>query len=93
MILDQFADGGTTLVEAKLLNRDVIGIDINDVTLERCQEKVDFDYESSKGKVYINQGDACNLDKISEESIGLICTHPPFADIIKYSDGIDGDLS
>ncbi len=28
-----------------------------------------------------------------DESIDLICTHPPYADIIKYSDGIDGDLS
>lgn len=28
LVLDQFAGGGTTLVEAKLLNRDIIGIDI-----------------------------------------------------------------
>ena len=34
MILDQFAGGGTTLVEAKLLNRDIIGVDCNDVALE-----------------------------------------------------------
>lgn len=93
LVLDQFAGGGTTLVEAKLLNRDIIGIDINDVALERCREKVDFDYEPAKGKVYINQGDARNLDKIPDESIDLICTHPPYADIIKYSNGIDGDLS
>lgn len=30
LVLDQFAGGGTTLVEAKLLNRNIIGIDIND---------------------------------------------------------------
>ena len=39
LVLDQFAGGGTTLVEAKLLNRDIIGIDINDVALERCRER------------------------------------------------------
>ncbi len=93
MVLDQFAGGGTTLVEAKLLNRDIIGIDINDGALERCREKVSFDYEPAKGKVYIKKGDARNLDSIPDESIDLICTHPPYADIIKYSDGIDGDLS
>lgn len=93
MVLDQFAGGGTTLVEAKLLNRDIIGIDINDVALERCREKTSFDYELAKGKVYINKGDARNLDSIPDESIDLICTHPPYADIIKYSEGIDGDLS
>lgn len=93
LVLDQFAGGGTTLVEAKLLNRDIIGVDINDTALERCREKVDFDYEPAKGKVYIHKGNAQNLDFIPDESIDLIATHPPYADIIKYSDGIEGDLS
>lgn len=39
VVLDQFAGGGTTLVEAKLLNRDIIGVDVNDVALDRCKEK------------------------------------------------------
>ena len=39
LILDQFAGGGTTLVEAKLLNRNIIGVDVNDVALDRCREK------------------------------------------------------
>lgn len=39
LVLDQFAGGGTTLVEAKLLNRNIIGVDCNDVALERCHEK------------------------------------------------------
>lgn len=93
LVLDQFAGGGTTLVEAKLLNRDIIGIDINDLALERCREKTNFDYEPAKGEVYIKKGDARKLDKIPDESIDLICTHPPYANIIKYSDGIEGDLS
>ena len=29
LVLDQFAGGGTTLIEAKLLNRNIIGVDIN----------------------------------------------------------------
>ncbi len=93
LILDQFAGGGTTLVEAKLLNRNIIGVDINDAALKRCREKTDFSNEMAKGKVCIKKGDARKLEFISDESIDLICTHPPYADIIKYSDGIDGDLS
>ena len=93
LVLDQFAGGGTTLVEAKLLNRDIIGVDINDIAIDRCKEKTSFEYEPAKGKVYIKKGDARNLDFAPDESIDLICTHPPYADIIKYSDGIDGDLS
>lgn len=93
LILDQFAGGGTTLVEAKLLNRDIIGIDINEVALERCKEKIDFDYEAAKGRVELHKGDARNLDFISDDSIDFVCTHPPYANIIKYREGIEGDLS
>lgn len=93
LVLDQFAGGGTTLVEAKLLNHDIIGVDINDVALKRCREKTNFEYESANGKVYIKKGDARNLNFIPDESIDLICIHPPYANIIKYSNGIDGDLS
>lgn len=93
LVLDQFAGGGTTLVEAKLLNRNIIGIDINEVALNRCKEKIDFEHDGANGKVEIRNGDARNLDFIPDESIDLICTHPPYADIIKYSDDINGDLS
>ena len=93
LVLDQFAGGGTTLVEAKLLNRDIIGVDVNDIALERCREKVSFEHEGAIGKVYIRKGDARNLDFIQNESIDLICTHPPYADIIHYSEDIAEDLS
>ena len=92
LILDQFAGGGTTLVEAKLLNRNVIGVDINNNALERCKEKCDFEYENT-GKVYFYEADARNLNFIPDESIDFICTHPPYANIIKYSEDIENDLS
>ncbi|MDU5923994.1 MAG: DNA methyltransferase [Finegoldia magna] len=93
LILDQFAGGGTTLVEGKLLNRDVIGIDVNDIALERCKEKTNFIHDGANGKIYIRKGDARHLDFIEDESIDLICTHPPYANIIKYSEDIPNDLS
>ena len=91
-ILDQFAGGGTTLVEAKLLNRNIIGIDVNPIALERCREKTDFDCGNC-GTVQIKQGDARELNMLVDESIDLICTHPPYANIIKYSEDIENDLS
>lgn len=93
VILDQFAGGGTTLVEAKLLNRNIIGVDVNDASIARCREKIDFEHEGANGKVYIHKGDARNLDFILDNSIDLICTHPPYADIIKYSENIPEDIS
>lgn len=92
-ILDQFAGGGTTLVEAKLLNRHSVGVDVNVMALSRCSEKVNFDYEMAKGKVELHLGDARNLDFIADDGIDLICTHPPYANIIAYSDNIAEDLS
>lgn len=91
-ILDQFAGGGTTLVEAKLLNRNIIGVDVNDIALKRCTEKCDFERENM-GLVSIKKGDARNLDFIDNESIDLICTHPPYANIIQYSEDIEQDIS
>ena len=95
LVLDQFAGGGTTLVEAKLLNRNIIGVDVNEKALARCREKVNFVHEGADGKVDIRKGDARNLDFVQDESIDLICTHPPYANIISYSEGqnIPEDLS
>lgn len=93
LVLDQFAGGGTTLVEAKLLNRNVIGIDINVAAIERCREKTAFEHKGADGKVYIHKGDARRLNGIPDESIDLICTHPPYANIIAYSEDTLGDLS
>lgn len=93
LVLEQFAGGGTTLVEAKLLNRNIIGVDVNDVALERCKEKTNFKHEKANGKVYLYKGDARNLEFVKDESVDLICTHPPYANIIQYSESILEDLS
>ena len=90
-ILDQFVGGGTTMIEAKLTGRNAIGIDINPSAVELSLRKCNFEYESSS-HILIKQGDARYLD-LENESIDLICTHPPYADIIKYSENIKGDLS
>ncbi len=93
LVLDPFAGGGTTLVEAKLLNRNVIGIDINDVALAECAKKTAFFHEGANGQVLIKKGDARKLSLILDESIDLICAHPPYANIIQYSDQIPEDMS
>lgn len=93
LVWNQFAGGGTTLVEAKLLNRNIIGVDVNEVALARCREKINFEHSGANGKVYLYKGDARTLDFIKDNSIDLICTHPPYADIIKYSEDIEADLS
>lgn len=93
-LLDQFAGGGTTLVEAKLLNRNIIGIDINKKAIDRCIDKLNFCLDDREmGLVYLENGDARDLSFIGNDTIDLICTHPPYSDIIKYSDSTPEDLS
>lgn len=91
-VLDQFVGGGTTLVEAKLTNRNAIGIDINPSAIEISKQKCDFKFDSIS-QISIMQGDARDLNGIEDNTIDLICTHPPYADIIHYSENIEGDLS
>jgi DNA modification methylase len=94
LVLDQFVGGGTTLIESKLLNRDAIGVDINPESVALTKQKCNFEYEyESDSDIKVVNGDARNLDFILENSIDLICTHPPYSNIINYSDNIKDDLS
>jgi len=98
LVLDQMAGSGTTLVECKLMGRNAIGVDINPDAVMVARNRLDFscepldDYVEPEIKTYV--GDARKLDKIGDESIDLIATHPPYASIIPYSkETVEGDLS
>ena len=91
-VLDQFMASGTTLVEAKLLNRNAIGMDINQQSILLSETNLKFQCNSNS-KIYIRKADATNLSMLKDEKIDFICTHPPYADIIKYSNDLKGDIS
>jgi len=99
LVLDQMCGSGTSLVESKLLGRNSIGVDINRdaimVTRDRLNfgfKPVDPDYPLDLSiKTYV--GDARRLDALSDESVDLIATHPPYAYIIPYAERLEGDLS
>lgn len=90
-VLDQFIGGGTTAIEALLLNRNFVGVDINPSAVELTRKSIIDISSSCKSKIIV--GDACNLSFLKEESIDLICTHPPYSNIIKYSNNINNDMS
>lgn len=91
-ILDQFLGSGTTLIEAKLLGRNAIGVDINSEAVKLSNTNLNFTCQE-RSKIFTKQGNANNLPFIKDENIDLICTHPPYADIIRYSKEIPGDIS
>jgi len=76
--LDQFLGSGTTLVEAKLLNRNGIGIDINPKALSLSKTNLSF-HSNSKAQIFLKKGNAANLSFIKDNRIDFICTHPPYS--------------
>jgi DNA modification methylase len=105
LVLDYFCGAGTTAVESKLLGRRCIALDINDKAIELTKENISFNIEAQQlafscdeihPQVYeprLSVGDARNLSFLPDNSIDLICAHPPYANIIHYTDFKEGDLS
>ena len=83
---------GTTLVEAKLLNRNAVGVDINPQSVSISETNLQFQCETNS-KIFTRNADATNLQFLKDSHIDFICTHPPYANIIKYSKDINGDVS
>lgn len=93
LLLDPMIWGWTTAIEAKTLNRNLIAYDINPNAVMQTIQKLDFDV-SSNAKVEIGLHDARDLSHIQDETVDLILNHPPYADIIRYSNWeIEEDLS
>lgn len=92
-ILDPMIGGGTTAIECKLLNRNLLALDINPNALELTNKALEFECEYNP-KIRVDLNDSRALPMLKDESIDFVLNHPPYADIIKYSDKqIEEDLS
>lgn len=93
-LVDPMIWGWTTAIEAKLLNRNLYCYDINPNALKLTKSLIEFESEFSP-KIEVKYWDARDKkDEILDESIDFVLMHPPYADIIKYSEWlIKEDLS
>lgn len=89
-LLDCMIGGGTTAIEAKILNRHITCVDVNEEALERTKKVLEFEVGNS-ARQRVKKCDARNLFFIKNNEIDFILTHPPYVDIIKYSEGTIGD--
>jgi DNA modification methylase len=91
LVLDPFVGGGTTAIEAKLLGRPCLALDINAAALRHTRSHTRFS-GGSVGELSLLHGDAAHLP-IRDDAVDLVCAHPPYANIIAYSRDQAGDLS
>lgn len=73
LVLDQFMGSGTTLVEAKLLNRHAVGVDINPQSVSISETNLQFRCETNS-KIFTRNGNATDLHFIKDSRIDFICT-------------------
>ncbi|MBU2028839.1 DNA adenine methylase, partial [Patescibacteria group bacterium] len=98
VVFDPFVGSGTTAYEAETLGRHFIGIDIQKNLVEQLKSKVDNEKyfseiilgDSSKNTTFDEVSET--LKKQKKKNISLAILHPPYANIIKFSN-LKGDLS
>lgn len=83
VVLDPFVGSGTTLVAARDLDRNAVGFDLQQQYVDLCASRLgQFDMFSKTKQVAI-QDDARNIHSyLGEESVGLIWTSPPYANLL-----------
>jgi len=92
-VLDPMVGAGTTLIESRLLGRHALGLDINPRAVELASAGLCFRHEPAS-RQEARVGDARDMGFLKDDSFDLVLTHPPYMNIIRYSEGkIAGDLS
>ncbi len=96
-ILDPFMGSGTSLIEAQRMERNSIGIELQESIAREAKNRIAS--ETHKGcRAEVFAGDSTTidmsalLDKIGIKKYQFVIFHPPYWDIIKFSDN-PNDLS
>lgn len=97
-VLDTFAGSGTTLLECRKLGRNGIGLELNPIVAEESEKIISAEDNPFNVKTDIIVANSVDADykKILKEQnikkIQLVVMHPPYYDIIRFSENQD-DLS
>lgn len=97
-VLDTFVGSGTTLIECRRLGRNGIGIELNEEVVEKAKELIEKEPNKFNVVSEIIVGDSTRIDykEILKargiNKVQLLIMHPPYHDIIKFSEN-PNDLS
>jgi 16S rRNA G966 N2-methylase RsmD len=90
-VLDPFVGSGTTLIECRRLGRNGVGVEINPEVVEKAKSLIEKEPNKFNTVSEIIVGDSKIFDfenflkRKGVEKIQLIIMHPPYWDIIKFS--------
>ena len=90
-VLDTFAGCGTTLIEAQRLGRNCIGVELQPKIVEVANNLIRSEPNRFNNVNEVIEGDSGDVDykdllaKYGQKSVQLLIMHPPYFDIIKFS--------
>ena len=93
-VLDTFAGSGTTLIEGQRLGRNTIGVELQHRMVEHAKKLVAAESNKHDVTVDVIEGDSTTINykallkKYGQTSVQLVIMHPPYFDIIKFSDDV-----
>jgi DNA modification methylase len=97
-VLDPFLGSGTTLIESQRLGRNAVGIELSKKVLDQTKKNIAKEANSNKVKLEFVNGDSASVDlknvlsELQIKSFQFQIFHPPYWDIIKFSEN-KSDLS
>lgn len=109
LVVDAFAGGGTTLIEAWLLGRRGIGLDVSRLAVQMTSGRIREMAVAGRGDDRISlkpdrrpkviTADALRLSQVlrrhgvKKGQVKLLCAHPPYLDSLEYTNGDARDLA